>query len=65
MSCHATPLFSHDNERDDLSERQDHDLDAELGAVVAGADIEGIVELKGRINLTQVHEFSLKVRELN
>jgi len=37
----------------------DKDLDAELGEVQVG-DITGTIELSGRINQAQVHEFSLK-----
>jgi hypothetical protein len=38
---------------------QDVDLDQEFGRVVPG-DITGVIELRGRINSSQVYEFALK-----
>lgn len=38
---------------------QDTYLDAEFGAVVPG-DVTGTIELQGRINQAQVHEFGIK-----
>ena len=43
---------------------QDFDLDSEFGAVEAGTDIEGVIEMKAGMNQGAVHEFNLKVSNL-
>ena len=36
-------------------------MDTEFGAVEAGTDIEGVIEMKAGMNQGTVHEFNLKV----
>ena len=43
---------------------QDFDLDETFGAVQAGGDLEGTIELHSRLNRAEVHEFSLLVSDI-
>jgi hypothetical protein len=43
-----------------VERNQDFDLDATFGPVRAGDRIEGTIELQGRLNRFEVHEFAIK-----
>ena len=57
LQPHAIP-FTFDR----FPQLQDFDLDEEFGAVVADTDLEGTIELVGRMNGPYAtHEFALRV----
>lgn len=43
-----------------VERNQEFDMDETLGAVQAGADVEGVIELSSRMNQISAHEFQLK-----
>lgn len=58
-------MFNEDENWRQLSQfgverNQEFDLNEEFGAVTPGDQIDGVIELVGRINQNSVHEFSLK-----